>query len=101
MSDLPNDNAPMKDGKGGLPQSIAEKYKFAPRHAISSPKPIAPAPKPTIPSASRPSIKTTQLANLTRPQRLYKKFKQNPYAFFKDSKNPFIQALAIFYRRAK
>lgn len=99
MSDQLTNNAPIP-AKDDLAQSVAEKYGFKPRPITSSPKPIAPAPKP-VPPASKPIIKTSQEANPTRLQRLYKKFKQNPHAFFRDSKNPLIQAFAIFYRASK
>ena len=56
--------------------------------------------KQTLPIDSKPKeIVSNDVINKSRKQNLIKKYKRDPYAFFKDSKNPLVRCFAIFYKK--
>lgn len=63
------------------------------------------SPSPVTKSVKTESIKTPQTRDTSiqkeksKRERLYEKYKRNPYRFFKDSRNPFVRALSIFYKK--
>jgi hypothetical protein len=56
--------------------------------------------KQTLPIDNKPKeIVSNDVINKARKQNLIKKYKRDPYAFFKDSKNPLVRCFAIFYKK--